>query len=301
MKSVVLVLLLLSARIIFAEPLILKETLSVNGPEIKMEDLFGKSEFENIILSKSPVSKNKLIMTAKDIEDKYFAKTGGKLKILGAKKVIIFRENITYDLSAMKNKILDLAIKEYGYKKGVLVEVVSTKVSLPKGENVCSPIKIRPKKYSSSGYVWINCTNYGRHYATFKTKYKFYQHGEIIIAKRNLTPGDRLTKDDYRVKSGNILDYRNDVLKLVSKDLIVKNNINLGNAIYRSDVEIEPTISIGDELALKLMSSGISIKTLGKAITNGYLGKVLRVEKNGAVLSAILKESKDGDLFGEVI
>ncbi len=195
------------------------------------------------------------------------------LSFCGFSKEIIFSQKYIEDL--VKSQIK----KEYGQN----IRVVSVNAFVYKPFEVDSKdisVELRVPPLSPSAYATININSNHVLQKTYNVVAYIEWRVPVIVAKKLITRGEIITKDD--IKSA--VKY----IRFVPQNLVVSKaqvigatalqNISIGEPIRTSMISMVPVIRYGDIVRVIYDNGYIRITTKAKALQNGYLGKFVRLQ-----------------------
>ncbi len=195
------------------------------------------------------------------------------LPFLGFSKEIMFSQK--YIEILVKSQIQ----KEYGEN----IKVISVNSFVYKPFEVDSKdisIELRVPPLSPSAYATININSDNILQKTYNAIAYIEWRVPVIVAKRLITRGQIITKDD--IKSA--VKY----IRFVPQNLVVSKsqvigatalqNIGIGEPIRTSMISMVPVIRYGDIVRVIYDNGYIRIITKAKAVQNGYLGKFVRLQ-----------------------
>ena len=103
----------------------------------------------------------------------------------------------------------------------------------------------------------------------------------VVIANRRINRGEEITLDDLAFESRDIAvvpqKYYEDVALVVETE--AKTSIPKNSTIYEWMIKEIPLVHRGDQVAILVTGPNLSVKTLGRALEDGYLGKMIKVRR----------------------
>ena len=151
-------------------------------------------------------------------------------------------------------------------------------ISIPRGTRLC----------------WVDVVEDGRR-NSLPVTLKINTVEELPIARFDIPPRTALCDSliEWRIINSNELGAttfpaRNDIRGLWSKV-----RISAGNVIISPRVDRIPSVAIGDDVILIARSGKVEVKTVGKALGDGYIGDQIQVmnEFNGKRLKGVVENA----------
>ncbi len=103
----------------------------------------------------------------------------------------------------------------------------------------------------------------------------------VVIANRRIKRGEEITPEDLALESRDISvvpqKYFEDIAQVA--DTEARTSIPKNSTIYEWMIKEIPLVHRGDEVAILVTGPNLTVKTMGRALEDGYLGKMIKVKR----------------------
>ena len=103
----------------------------------------------------------------------------------------------------------------------------------------------------------------------------------VVISNRRIKRGEEITAEDLALESRDIAvvpqKYYEDIAQVVETE--AKTSIPKNSTIYEWMIKEIPLVHRGDQVAILVIGPNLRVKTMGRALEDGYLGKTIKVRR----------------------
>lgn len=213
----------------------------------------------------------------------------------GAEAVLVSASGQSPDLAPIRR------VAEEALRKALLTKVhdvnvqmieLASKPMLPPGPITIKAISIKPDNPARRMVVEIEFSAGGQHRRVLPVWFTVQAKVDVLVAKADIISGsviDITLFDKKRVELGDVRQPI-DSHFTTHERLRARQNIASGSVLTQANVEPAPPINRQQEVAVQLFADGIALKTSGIALSDGEIGKPIRVKnpRTGEVFSAMV-------------
>ncbi|MGM0509457.1 MAG: flagellar basal body P-ring formation chaperone FlgA [Fusobacteriota bacterium] len=214
-------------------------------------------------------------------------------------KIIIQRE---YQILS-KSRIRDSVINEI--KNNYNMEKIDYELEIRADENIKLPLgdvqintDIRRLDGENIGYFNSNIEILvnGERYDNIYIKLRLGQKRSVYVLNRDVKRGEVFSEEDISVKSEIVFNNvgNNNTIKSLDnlEEMVYRNNMRKGREINIRNFERKKLFKRNDEVEIIISNNGITIKTLGRALEDGYKGELVKVRNVNSKkeLTGLVKE-----------
>ena len=261
-----------------AGEILLKEEVVVKGGNIFLSDLTSSSlNLSDISLGVSPLpgrertlSKNYILARVKTLDD--------NLILVGPDKIKIARESQPLEVEKVVGIAKEAILKSLAKSENVQIELVRapSDIHLPAGEVNYKVSGIRERGRQSLCQVEVEVD--GERIREVEAIFEVKRFGQVVVAKHKLNRDQILAPDDLKIELREITSLKNSFAALCDlKDLRASTFIREGDIITSKMVETPPLIERGKIITILVEEGPVSITALGKSLSDGMKGEILRV------------------------
>jgi len=205
-----------------------------------------------------------------------------QIRVLGSKKVLVFRGFIRISKEKIKEIVLDFLHKNMPWKRST-VKIKKVQVRhdtiLPKGEITYRVIP--PDKADFLGTMPLSILfNVNGHlekkvWATVNIEVLT----EVVVTRRPVKRHNMITEEDIYLKKKDLADVPSNVINDLKEVLgkRAKRAINAKKVLRTDLIELPPLVRRGDVVLIVAESDGLKITALGEVKETGCLGERIRV------------------------
>ena len=153
---------------------------------------------------------------------------------------------------------------------------------LPEGEVKIVPRHIPAESLRKRMSVWLDISVGAQYRRALPVWFSVAAVSDVAVATTGIQAGDRLDARQFEIKRLDIANLPRAVLPhaVPLDQMRAKRAILSGAVLAQDDIERLPPISRFQEVAVRVVAEGIVLETSGTAITDGALGKSVRIKNN---------------------
>ncbi len=250
-----------------------------------------KDKVEKIIISKG---KSIDSVDRKTIYMKLINNGINGFKVVGAKQVEILKGKKRVSNSLMKKKIENYIRSRFGYASDIkIIYQKIPDIKLPSGGKIV--LQRYGKGFSNSYLLKVLLIKNGKIIKQDFAQVYVKIWAKIPVATKFIRRGKILTSSDFRweireINYGNY-DFAGNSSQIIGKKALY--SIGSGNVIRNKVLSNKISVKRGEIIRIMVRMNGISISTIGKALTSGIKGQMIKV------VNLKSKKKLEGKVIGE--
>lgn len=260
-----------------AKEILLKEETVVKGENIFLSDLVSSPfNLSDISLGVSPLpgrertlSKNYIQARAKTLDD--------NLILVGPDKIKIARESQPLEVEKVVGIAKEAILKSLKGGENVQIELVRapSDIHLPAGEANYKVSRIGERGRQSLCQVEVEVD--GKRIREVEAIFEVKRFGQVVVAKNKLNRGQILAPDNLKIELREVTTLKSPFARIEDlTSLRASTFIREGDIVTSKMVETPPLIERGQTITILVEEGPVSITTLGKSLSDGMKGEVLR-------------------------